>query len=91
LSRQEENDSISEPVPPNTSNLYNAMIYPFTRMVIYGVIWYQGEANAIYNTDKYVCTFTKLIQYWRQIWHNRTNSNTDLEFPFGFVQVDFSF
>jgi hypothetical protein len=24
-------------------DLYNAMIYPFTRMVIYGVIWYQGK------------------------------------------------
>ena len=27
----------------NNSNLYNAMIYPFTRMVIYGAIWYQGR------------------------------------------------
>ena len=26
----------------NNSNLFNAMIYPFTRMVIYGAIWYQG-------------------------------------------------
>lgn len=27
----------------NNSNLFNAMIYPFTRMVIYGAIWYQGK------------------------------------------------
>ncbi len=27
----------------NHSNLFNAMIYPFTRMVIYGAIWYQGR------------------------------------------------
>jgi hypothetical protein len=27
----------------DNSNLYNAMIYPFTRIVIYGVIWYQGK------------------------------------------------
>jgi hypothetical protein len=27
----------------NASELYNAMIYPFTRSVIYGVIWYQGK------------------------------------------------
>ena len=27
----------------NHSNLFNAMIHPFTRMVIYGVIWYQGR------------------------------------------------
>jgi sialate O-acetylesterase len=49
----------------------------------------KGEANAIYNTNKYVCTFSKMIQYWRQIWHERTNGSTDIEFPFGFVQVSF--
>jgi hypothetical protein len=35
-----------EPSPTVTlsnSNLYNAMIYPFTRIVIYGAIWYQGK------------------------------------------------
>ena len=26
----------------NSTDLYNAMIYPFTRMVIKGSIWYQG-------------------------------------------------
>jgi uncharacterized protein YlbG (UPF0298 family) len=25
------------------SSLYNSMIYPFTRMVVYGSIWYQGK------------------------------------------------
>ncbi|CAF1488033.1 unnamed protein product [Adineta ricciae] len=71
----------------NNSNLYNAMIYPFTRMVIYGSIWYQGESNADYNRDKYTCTFSKMIQTWRQIWFTRTNNNTDIQFPFGFVQL----
>jgi hypothetical protein len=33
-------------VPLNHSNLFNAMIYPFTRMVIYGSIWYQGKTTA---------------------------------------------
>jgi hypothetical protein len=27
----------------SNSNLYNAMIYPFMRTVIYGAIWYQGK------------------------------------------------
>jgi sialate O-acetylesterase len=27
----------------NHSTLFNAMIYPFTRTVIYGTIWYQGQ------------------------------------------------
>jgi hypothetical protein len=31
-----------------------------------------------------------MIQYWRQIWNERTNGITDIEFPFGFVQVSFA-
>ncbi len=50
----------------------------------------KGEANAGYNTNKYACSFSKMIQYWRQIWNNRTNGITDVEFPFGFVQVSFT-
>jgi hypothetical protein len=82
------------------------MIYPFTRMVIYGSIWYQGknhislasftdkldlthigESNA--GNPTYACKFAKMIQYWRQIWNERTNGITDIQFPFGFVQVSF--
>ncbi len=48
-----------------------------------------GEANADYHTDKYVCSFSKMIQYWRQTWNERTNGITSLQFPFGFVQVSF--
>ncbi len=50
----------------------------------------KGEANAVYNTGNYTCAFSKMIYHWRQIWHNRTNSITNIEFPFGFVQVSFS-
>lgn len=71
----------------NHSNLFNAMIYPFTRNVIYGVIWYQGEGNRDYNTDKYACSFSNMIQSWRQTWNERTNGLTDIQYPFGFVQV----
>ena len=38
--------SYDEPVTAvslDHSNLFNAMIYPFTRIVIYGSIWYQGK------------------------------------------------
>jgi hypothetical protein len=48
---------------------------------------YPGEQNTLYNTDKYACSFSKLINYWRQIWNERTNGITDIQFPFGFVQV----
>ena len=46
-----------------------------------------GESNSRYNVDKYACSFFKLIQYWRRLWHERTNGTTNIEFPFGFVQV----
>jgi hypothetical protein len=32
---------------PNNTELYNAMIYPFTRTVIYGAIWYQGRLKKV--------------------------------------------
>jgi len=80
----------TEMVSLSNSNLFNAMIYPFTRMVVYGAIWYQGEANAGYNLDKYNCTFAKMIESWRQTWNQRTNGITDIQFPFGFVQLSTS-
>ncbi len=36
----------AEPSPGTFSVLWNAMIVPFLRTPIYGVIWYQGEADA---------------------------------------------
>jgi hypothetical protein len=39
----ESYDESSIMVPLNHSDIYNSMIYPFTRLVIYGVIWYQGK------------------------------------------------
>jgi sialate O-acetylesterase len=46
-----------------------------------------GENNAGGGRDRYTCSFMKLIEYWRSIWHARTNAITDPLFPFGFVQV----
>jgi sialate O-acetylesterase len=77
----------SEKLSATNTELYNSMIYPFTRMVVTGAIWYQGESNSGYNRDKYTCTFSKMIQYWRQVWNTRTNGITNQNFPFGFVQL----
>lgn len=33
--------------PQNNSDLWNAMIYPFLNMTIYGAIWYQGNQHFI--------------------------------------------
>ncbi len=80
------------------------MIYPFTRMVIYGSIWYQGKEHHfdIYILDfiyigesnagdpTYICKFEKMIEHWRETWSDRTNGISDIQFPFGFVQVTFT-
>ena len=65
------------------------MIHPFLRMTIYGVIWYQGETNALLNSNPYKCMFPAMIDDWRAKWYEGTRGNTDKVFPFGFVQVRF--
>jgi hypothetical protein len=49
----------------------------------------KGESNSG-DPVNYTCLFSKMIQSWRQTWHERTNDITDIEFPFGFVQVNFA-
>lgn len=66
------------------SHLYNAMIHPLTKLSIFGVLWYQGEANAgNHNRDKYNCTFPEMINEWRNVWSDFTSPT----FPFGFMQL----
>ncbi|XP_076846235.1 sialate O-acetylesterase isoform X2 [Brachyhypopomus gauderio] len=67
--------------------LWNAMIHPFLKMTIKGVIWYQGEANTLYNQAKYSCTFPALIDDWREMFHAGSEGQTAQVFPFGFVQL----
>jgi sialate O-acetylesterase len=57
----------------------------YSKMRLHKII--AGEQNTYYDRDKYNCTFPKMIQAWRNVWYTRTNSTTDPEFPFGFVQV----
>jgi hypothetical protein len=47
----------------------------------------KGKANANRYHYQYTCSFSKMIQYWRQTWNERTNSIINIQFPFGFVQV----
>ncbi|KAI2653646.1 Sialate O-acetylesterase [Labeo rohita] len=71
----------------NSSVLWNAMIHPLLNMTITGAIWYQGEANANYNRDKYNCSFPVMIDDWRMAFHKGSGGQTALHFPFGFVQL----
>ena len=72
---------------PQNSNSYmwNAMIHPLTKMTVKGFLWYQGEANANWNMDKYSCTFPALINSWRMEFSRM--SNTSPNAPFGFVML----
>ncbi|XP_060733451.1 sialate O-acetylesterase isoform X2 [Tachysurus vachellii] len=67
--------------------LWNSMIHPLLNMTIKGAIWYQGEANAQYNQDKYSCTFPAMIDDWRMAFHTGSWGQTAQDFPFGFVQL----
>jgi sialate O-acetylesterase len=46
-------DEPSERLNAYSTLLFNAMIYPFTRTVIYGVIWYQGRPYNLYILNRY--------------------------------------
>lgn len=63
------------------------MIRPFINTTINGVVWYQGERNALINPTKYHCTFPAMISDWREKWFEGTWRGTQESFPFGFVQV----
>jgi sialate O-acetylesterase len=65
--------------PHRPAALFNAMIAPLTQYAIRGVIWYQGETNAVRSWD-YQRLFTAMIQDWRRAWNRG-------DFPFLFVQL----
>jgi sialate O-acetylesterase len=61
------------------SLIYNAMIAPLVPFSFRGVIWYQGEANAI-DPLGYRELFPTLIEDWRERWEAP-------QWPFLFVQI----
>jgi sialate O-acetylesterase len=61
--------------------LFNAMIAPYTRYTIKGVLWYQGETDSEASRAPYYSrVFPTLISDWRHQWGER-------DFPFFFVQI----
>lgn len=61
------------------SVLWNGMIRPLIPFTLKGVIWYQGESNAIRYWN-YTKAFTNMINSWRKEWNEG-------DFPFYFVQI----
>ncbi len=61
--------------------MYNARIVPLAPFSIKGVIWYQGENEAIYKrSNSYKDFFPVLIEDWRRLWGRE-------KLPFLFVQL----
>jgi sialate O-acetylesterase len=61
--------------------LFNAMIAPYTRFTIKGVLWYQGETDSdAKRAPYYARVFPALISDWRRQWGEG-------DFPFLFVQI----
>jgi sialate O-acetylesterase len=65
--------------PHRPAALWNAMIAPITPFAIRGVLWYQGETNALRAWD-YQRLMTAMIQDWRRAWNRG-------DLPFLFVQL----
>jgi len=70
--------------PQYLGYIYNSMIYPLAPYRVAGVLWYQGETNALSPTyrkepDSYGMYLASMIKGWRKIF--------EYDFPFYFVQV----
>lgn len=62
------------------ANLFNGMIAPLIPYALRGVVWYQGENNAIAGFPQlYGLQLRTMIKDWRTRW--------GYEFPFDFVQL----
>ncbi len=62
------------------STLFNDLVQPLIPFPVKGVIWYQGESDAMFaNGYRYRFLLTELIREWRRLW------NTEL--PFLIVQL----
>jgi sialate O-acetylesterase len=59
--------------------LYNAMLSPIVNYTLKGMVWYQGEANAVRATE-YKSVLSTLIPEWRKLWGQGN-------LPFLFVQL----
>ena len=65
-----------------TRYMYNHYIYPYEKMPIAGIVWYQGEAeSSIELSSVYVERFTALMEYMRST-HNLVNR----DFPVFYVE-----
>jgi len=55
------------PYPSNPSAIFNGMVHPLRGLGIKGVLWYQGEANAV-RAPEYAALFQAHIREWRRFF-----------------------
>ncbi|MES2694072.1 MAG: sialate O-acetylesterase [Verrucomicrobiota bacterium] len=67
------------PYPSNPSAIYNGMVHPLRQAAVRGVLWYQGEANAV-RAGEYAALFRASIGGWRTAFGQP-------EMPFYWVQI----
>ncbi len=64
-----------------SGGMYNGMIHPLKPFAVRGVVWYQGETNALQkNGLAYFDKMKALIEGWRQAWENN-------DLSFYYVQI----
>jgi sialate O-acetylesterase len=67
--------------PERPSGLYHSMLESVIPFAIRGVLWYQGESNAVAEeAGLYRAMLTRLIENWRELWG-------ELELSFLIVQL----
>lgn len=71
--------SPDHPYPANPSAIFNGMVHPLRGLGIKGVLWYQGEANAV-RAPEYAALFQAHIRDWRRFF-------AQPELPFYWVQI----
>lgn len=63
--------------------LYNGMLHPLIPLAVKGILWYQGETDAMderFNPYRYRIAFRSMIDDWRNAWKRS-------DMPFYFVQL----
>ncbi|MCI5779089.1 MAG: beta galactosidase jelly roll domain-containing protein [Lentisphaeria bacterium] len=67
--------------PASLHMLYDNMIHPLIPAALRGVVWYQGEANAICMADSYERLLLTLIDDWKFRWGRRDMNFIIIQLP----------
>lgn len=81
FSRNDEDEPRPRRINPQNepTALYNAMVAPFTKLPLKGILWYQGESNTG-NPQIYEAYMHALINGWREVFNSP-------EIPFIYAQL----